>query len=100
MSFGSYSTFEYIALINRSEYPCLVFTVYHPPRLKKAFLSEFCEHLSNISVEYNSTAVISGDFNTQTDNTTDHFPNQFTDMLSAFEFRVTLLIWLYLKSLI
>lgn len=37
--FGSYSTFEYLALVMKSANPCLVLTVYHPPRLKKGLIS-------------------------------------------------------------
>lgn len=42
------------------------------------------ELLSKIIVEYDSI-LISGDFNIHIDNTTDHFANQFTDILSTFK---------------
>ncbi len=69
----------------KSANPCLVLTVYRPPRLKKGFISEFGELLSKITIEFDSI-LISGDFNIHIDNTTDHFANQFTDMLSTFDF--------------
>ncbi len=37
VSFGFYSTFENLAFTIRSVYPCLVLTVYCPPRLKTGF---------------------------------------------------------------
>lgn len=49
-SFGSYSTFEYLALITRSACHCLVLTLYCSPKLKNGFLSEFGE-LLKITVE-------------------------------------------------
>ena len=56
ISFGLYSIFEYLALIIKSVCPCLVLTVYHPPRLR-GFLSEFGELLSKITVEYDSILI-------------------------------------------
>lgn len=38
ITFGSYSTSEYLALVIRSVYPSLVLTVYHPPKQKKKAL--------------------------------------------------------------
>lgn len=61
-------------------------TLYRPPRLKKKALSLiFGELLSKITVDYDSI-LISGDFNIHIDNTTDHFAEQFFDILSTFEF--------------
>ena len=82
--FGVYSTFEYLTLVPKSVHPCLVITIYRPPRLKKGFISEFGEFLSKITVNYDSI-LISGDFNIHIDNTMDYFSKQFTDLLSTFE---------------
>lgn len=81
---GSYSTFEYLALAIRSDYPCLLLTIYRPPRLKKGFLTEFSELLSQITVEYDYILIL-GDFNIHIDCDTDRFANHFTELLSSFE---------------
>ncbi len=84
MLFSSYSTFEYLAVVMRFAYPCLVLIIYHPPRLKNGFIGEFAELLSKITVGYDSI-LISGDFNIHIDTATDPLANQFTSMLSTFD---------------
>ena len=74
VSFGVYFTFYtiililliYLALVTRSVHPCVMLTIYRPPRLKKGFVSEFGELLSKITVEYDSILI-------HIDNTIDYF---------------------------
>ena len=78
VSFGTYSTFEYLAIAMKPPNTCLMVTIYHPPQNRVGFISEFGEFLSNIVTNYDCI-LICGDFNIHIDNRADCYAMQFTD---------------------
>lgn len=48
--FGRYSTFEGLAFVLKSAYPCLVTTAYHPTKLRNGSVDEFAEFATSLEL--------------------------------------------------
>ena len=90
VSFGTYSTFEYLAVAMKPPNSCLMVIIYHSPQNRLDFISEFCEFLSNIVTNYDFI-LICGDFNIHIDNTADCYAMQFTDQSQCLRLHSTFL---------
>ncbi len=80
MPYDNYQSFKYLALVIQSISPAiLLLTVYHPPKLKKGFLEELGELLSNITVDFDSI-IISGNFDVRVDDSNNPDTRQFINL--------------------
>ena len=70
ISFGTFTTFEYLAIILKSSSRVLLITIYRPPRYSANFLDEFTQLLSIICIDFISL-IIAGDVIIHVDNTND-----------------------------
>ncbi|KAF7650332.1 hypothetical protein LDENG_00127590, partial [Lucifuga dentata] len=61
-AFGDFSTFEYLAMVIRTQQHILTVTIYRPPKHNPNFLSEFSQLLTIALVKYDRVILL-GDFN-------------------------------------
>lgn len=83
VSFGDFSSFEYLAAILKCSPRVLLLIVYRPPKYSSSFFDEFAELLSIISMEYDCLS-ISGDFNIHVDNPNDNNAKELNNLLDTF----------------
>ncbi len=83
VSFGDFSSFEYVALTVKMEPTVLLLTLYRPPRLWTGFLNQFSELMSLISTSY-GRIIVNGDFNIHV-NKTDPKAMHFLHILDSLE---------------
>ena len=79
-----FSSFEYLALVLKTEPAVLIITIYRPPRHISLFLPEFSELTALIITTYNRI-ILNGDFNIHINNTADSKALEFLNLLENLE---------------
>ena len=85
ISFDDFPSFEYHAIVMKSQPPVLIVTVYRPPKARSTFLDDFSEFLAIIHPNYDNI-LITGDFNIHVDNKENLRAIRFTDLLESMDF--------------
>ena len=83
ISFGDFSSFEYLAVLLKCSPTVLLLTIYRPPKYSNCFFDEFADLLSIISTEHDCIA-IAGDFNIHIDNISNNNTKELNILLDTF----------------
>ena len=83
ISFGDFTSFEYLIFILKGVPKILFFIIYRFPGYCASFIDEFSELLSVILTDFNHF-ILTGDFNIHIDNMTDGNSKEFSSVLDMF----------------
>ena len=83
VSFGDFSSFEYLGAVLKCSPSVLLLIIYRPPKYCNSFFDEFSELLSIISIEHNCLSIV-GDFNIHIDNPSDNNTIELNNLLDTF----------------
>lgn len=81
LSFGTYSSFEYLSVLLNNSAKVILLIIYRPPNYSVTFFAEFAELITVIVTDFDRV-IITGDFNIHVDNQND--VQEFLTILENF----------------